>query len=391
MIYPSRVTLEGQMHSKKSTASLALAVTSLSLLLFTIAAFAQGTKASAQASASIRALAGGENGAMSESRPDTLLEAQLRAQQLEIQMLKDRVRKLEAMVETLIAGQSEQPVRAVLATTVASNSATTETSLRREMEAVSSPPKPDNPAPAVRQYEPQRELLPDIGQIGAEYGLLLGGSTNPFDADTGSFFGGFIDLPLKKIPAPGGKFSYEIMVGLQRAVTQDRLATSGVIALVNNALSGNLFSPLPVTVNTEERMKILTVVPFSLKYTVTRFDRQRFRPYGVVGWGTYVTITSQNTTGFDANQFISDPAVAGLVNTLLNGSLIGGLAPEAPELRARGLPNGQGDIRFGVNFGGGFETRVTPKFSIGFEYRGNKVEGRNSFFSTFAAKPTFHF
>lgn len=369
------------MYNKKSIASLAVTV----LLLFTAPALAQGTKASPPAAASIHAMAVDNNGAMSDSREGPLLQAQLQAQQLEIQMLKDRVKKLEAMIETLIASTSEPTVRPLPPTVVASNSATTDTGRREET------PKPHHPAPAGRQYEPQRELLPDIGQIGAEYGLLLGGSTNPFDADTGSFFGGFIDLPLKKIPAPGGKFSYEIMAGLQRSVTQNRPVTSGVIALLNNALSGNLFSPLPVTVNTEERMKVLTVVPFSFKYTVTKFDRHRFRPYGVVGWGTYVTITSQNTKGFDAKQFIKDPTVASIVNALLNGSLIGGLAPEAPELRARGLPNGQGDIRFGVNFGGGFETRVTPKFSIGFEYRGNKVEGRNGFFSTFAAKPTFHF
>jgi hypothetical protein len=244
---------------------------------------------------------------------------------------------------------------------------------------------------SAQSYEPQRELLPDIGQIGAEFGLLLGGSTNPFLADTGSFFGGFIDLPLKKIPVRGGKFSYEIMVGLQRSVTPNVPVTSGVVALVNNALSGSLFSPLPVTINTEQRMKVLTVVPFSLKYTVTKFDRHRFRPYGVVGWGAYVTISSQNTQGFDAGQFVTDPATAALLNSLLGGSLIGGLAPEAPELRAAGLPNGQGDIRFGVNFGGGFEYRVAHKFSLGFEYRGNRVEGKNGFFSSFSAKPTFHF
>lgn len=138
-------------------------------------------------------------------------------------------------------------------------------------------------------------------------------------------------------------------------------------------------------------MKVLTVVPFSLKYTVTKFDKWRFRPYGVLGPGAYVTITSQNTKGFDARDFIANPPVANLVNSLLNGPLLGGLIPGAPELRARGVPSGVGDIRFGVNFGGGFEYRVSPTFSIGFDYRGNKVEARNSFFSTFAFKPTLHF
>jgi len=382
------------MYNEKRTASFAFAVTVLLLLFLSTPAFAQKTNAPAQAPASIRAVVADENKASDEKKTsettEAALEAQLRAQQLEIQVLNERVKKLEGLLETLLAGKSEQKVNAELATAVASNSANGETSLGGA-EAVSSIPKPGNAAPAPK-YEAPRELLPDIGQIGAEYGLLMGGSTNPFKASRGSFFGGFIDLPLKKIRVPGGKLSYEIMAGLQRTVSKNKPVTSGVIALVNNALSGNLLSPLPVTVNTEERMKILHVVPFSLKYTTTKFDRQRVRFYGVAGLGLYVTITSQNNVkGFDASKFITDPAVAAIVNSLLQGPMIGGLAPESPELRARGLPNGQGDIRYGFNFGGGFEMRVAPKFSLGFEYRGNKIEGTNSFFSTFSARPTFHF
>ena len=371
------------MHSDDCFRRFGLANTVLSLLLFAAPVLAQGTKTLPRASASIHAASANGNEAASKSGAEALLEAELRAQQGEILLLKDRLRALEAMVESMKAGNSAQTVRAVLETSAASNSASTEMTPHVGASAATSTPQPS----AHLSYEPQRELLPDIGQIGAEFGLLLGGSTNPFRADKGSFFGGFIDLPLKKIPVPGGKFSYEIMVGLQRNVTENRPVTSGVFALVNFALCGSLSGPscpLPITLNTEQRMKVLTVVPFSLKYTVTKFDRHRFRPYGVVGWGTYVTISSQNTTKGIGT---TDP----LLNSLLNGSLIGGLVPEAPELRAVGLPNGQGDIRFGVNFGGGFEYRVTHKFSLGFEYRGNRIEGKNGFFSSFSAKPTLHF
>ncbi len=354
----------------------------LSLLLFATPILAQGTKASRQVSASISAIPVSESEAISESRLAALLEAQLRAQRLEIDLLKDRVRTLEAIVETLRAGQSDPAVRSVVATAATGNVATTGTGLHEEATAAGSAPKSGSSSP----YEPVRELLPDIGQVGAEFGLLLGGSTNPFQASNGSSFGGFIDLPLKKIPVRGGKLSYEIMINLQRDVTNNVPVTSGVFALVNFATCGALSGPgcLPITLNTQQRMTVLTVVPFSLKYTVTKFDAHRFRPYGVVGWGTYVTISSQNTTGGIGSS-------SALLNTLLNGPLIGGLAPEAPELRAVGLPNGQGDIRFGVNFGGGFEYRVTPKFSLGFEYRANKIEGRNGFFSSFQARPALHF
>ena len=100
-----------------------------------------------------------------------------------------------------------------------------------------------------------RELLPDLGQIGAQVGVLVGFSENPFRADEGFISGGTIDLPLMN--APGGKLSYEILVSLQRATT-DTEVTSAVIALVNNAISGDLMSPLPVTNRVEERMKVLT-------------------------------------------------------------------------------------------------------------------------------------
>ncbi len=360
------------MHSHKLFRSFVPVNMILAFVLFTTPALAQRTKALPQASASIHAVSAGGAEVASEGRREILLEEQLRVQRDELLLLKDRVMALEALVESMKAAKSEQPATSALAASPHEEA---------------TPVAPASGPAAKSSFEPQRELLPDIGQIGSEYGLLLGGSTNPFRADRGSFFGGFIDLPLKKIPVPGGKFSYEIMIGLQRSVTENRPVTSGVFALVNFALCGSLSGPscpLPITIITEQRMKVLTVVPFSLKYSVTKFDRHRFRPYGVVGWGTYVTISSQNTTKGIGT---TDP----LLNSILNGSLIGGLAPEAPELRALGVPNGQGDIRFGVNFGGGFEYRVTHKFSLGFEYRGNRVEGKNGFFSSFAAKPTFHF
>jgi hypothetical protein len=334
-----------------------------------------------------------------ETRAEALLQAQLRAQQVEIELLKDRVKGLEAAVGSLKSGKRDQNAGAEpeAPATAAYKTAEYRTAEYAPVEAPlpaqpNASPAPPGPAPVNHSpYEPPRELLPDIGQVGAEFGLLTGGSTNPFKADNGSLFGGFIDLPFKKIPVRGGKMSYEIMVTLQRNVTSNIPVTSGIFALVNNALCGALSGtgpggpcPLPITVNTQQRMTVLTVVPISLKYTLTKFDVHRFRPYAVVGLGLYVTITSQNTKGGIGT---NNP----LLNSLLNGPLIGGLAPEAPQLRALGVPNGQGDIRFGVSGGGGFEYRLFPKLSLGFEYRANQLEGNNGFFSTFTGRTAFHF
>ncbi|MGI8639205.1 MAG: hypothetical protein ACR2MG_04555, partial [Pyrinomonadaceae bacterium] len=226
---------------------------------------------------------------------------------------------------------------------------------------------------------------------------LVGGAQNPYRSKAGFFGGGSINLPLRRVP--GGKLSYEIMVTLQKSKTNIQV-TSPVFALVNSALNrelgnppsvNNLFGPLPVTNPAEERSTVLTVVPAALKYTVTALDRYRIRPYVVAGLGTYVSLSTQNLKEFDANRFVAIPSVAALLNRLLQGPLIGGLAPAAPELRDRGIGQGQGDLRFGINFGGGVEFRVTRRTSFGIDYRVNRIEGRNSTYSTLAFKQGFHF
>jgi hypothetical protein len=314
---------------------------------------------------------------------------QIKVQQLEINDLRDRIKKLESMLETVSTNQPASSTTPAVSKT----------------SGISPAPAGGAPIPApqssrqfaLRSPTTSRELLPDIGQIGAEVGFFVGGSQNPFKSNDGFFTGGFIDLPLKKIK--GGKLSYEIMIGAQRTISTVQ-TTSGVIALVNSALNNalgtppgvsNLLGPLPITNKIKERLTVLTVVPVSFKYTATVLDNYNIRPYAIVGLGAYVGLSSQQLVDFDAQKVINNAAIANLVNTLLNGPQVGGLIPIAPELRERGLSAGQGDFRFGVNFGGGVELRISPRFSIGFDYRLNKIEGRNSMFSTFSAKPTIHF
>ena len=314
------------------------------------------------------------------SRNDSVIEnlsVQLQNQQTEINVLRQQIEKLEALLAKNI--NKTEPVI---------------TNPNPNNSIIS--PLPNIKASPIAKRAPS-ELLPDLGHIGAEVGLMIGGSQNPFQANEGFFAGGFIDLPLKRVK--GGKISYEIMIGAQRTITQVQ-STSGVIALVNSALNtalgnppsvNNLLSPLPVTNRVKERLTVLTVVPASFKYTMLSFDKQNIRPYAVVGLGTYVGLSSQKLVDFDASKFVNNPALASLLNALLNGAQVGGLAPIAPELRSRGLSAGQGDFRFGLNAGGGLEFRISPRFSLGFDYRINKLEGKNGTFSTFTAKPTVHF
>src|SRR5262249_36642582 len=62
---------------------------------------------------------------------------------------------------------------------------------------------------------PVHELLPDLGRIGAQVGLTLGPSWNPYEVGRGFQGTGYVDLPLLR--APGGKLSFEILIALSRA------------------------------------------------------------------------------------------------------------------------------------------------------------------------------
>ncbi len=325
------------------------------------------------------------------------LQTRIAAQQQEIERLSVLVEKLQATLQPIASAQP-----------VVSNSMT------GLMPGGGDPPGSPAPAPppalAASTNSTPRELLPDIGQIGAELGFFVGGATNPYKDNTGFATGGYIDLPWKKVP--GGKLSYEIMIGLQRSTTQ-QTSTSGVNVVVNAALNNYLFEaglePLPSLTNylagplpalsqtVQENAKVLTVAPFELKYTIMKLGR--FRPYVGGGLGTYVWIGSEsNTATFNANTALGSLAslpvgtstLGATLNSLLRGSQIGGLAPTSPELAARGVPHGQGNIMFGGQFGGGFEVRIAPRLSLGADFRRNQVEGQNASFNTFSFKQGFH-
>lgn len=362
----------------------------LAVTLASISAFAQTSKPEQLAANMEVAIPAVEKPAADVVPSPALLQARIEAQQQEINKLTALVEKLQATLEP-----------------VASTSPILPNSRIGFMPYPSPSPTPSPaPPPVSSGYTAPRELLPDIGQIGAQLGFFVGGATNPYKDNTGFASGGFIDLPWKNVP--GGKLSYEIMIGLQRSVTT-QTSTSGVNALVNTALNNYLveagLEPLPSLTNylagplpalsqtVQERSKVLTVAPFELKYGVTKLGR--FRPYAVGGLGGYVWIGSDNNAAtFNANSALGSLAslpvgsstLGATLNALLQGSQIGGLAPTSPELAARGVPHGQGNIMFGGQVGGGVDFRITPKLTLGADFRHNFVEGKNSGFSTFAFK-----
>jgi hypothetical protein len=231
------------------------------------------------------------------------------------------------------------------------------------------------PAPGTRSDAggPVHELLPDLGRIGAQVGLGAGPSWNPYEVGRGLQGAGYVDLPLLR--APGGKLSYQIRIALSGAESAPFTLTDPVAYVANlaagaapaDALAGPPRAPFPVRRRVRTRLRLLEVSPFALKYTITRLDVVRMRPYLMAGVDAVVVITRQTPERDESLVFTG--------SSPFDAPLIGGLVAQAPELAARGTPTGQGDIGLGFHGGGGLEIRLSRAVSLNVEYRHTRIEG----------------
>ena len=360
------------------------------------------------------------------SSAGSLSPSQQEAYEQKIRALEERVTRLEAVVAKL-ADREPAPVTYISAQApsahVPANPRIQEPQLVASSLATpvaAAAPDPQVEADQKPKFEMPPELVPEIGKIGAEVGLLLSGSLNPFKLSSGQFAGGFIDLPLLDRPRwLHGKLSYEISIGLSQSNTTFN-TTSNVAQVANlavldtvypargllnaqEAASGTGSAPFYTTMSTSTRLRLLQVVPFSIKYTSTVFDRIRLRPYAVLGFGTFVTIDSQNpsrgtppTYGVrpDANL---PPEVLALLQQSFGGqapfgaTLVAGQISNSSQLVARGLPAGNGNIDFGLHTAAGITYRLTRDFSLGFDAQYNRIAGSNGGFTTLGSRIGFHF
>lgn len=263
------------------------------------------------------------------------------------------------------------------------------------------------------------ELVPEIGKVGAQVGVLLAGSSSPFGLNRGGHFAGFIDLPLFESRRLRAKIGYEILVGMSHSRTAfantsnvaqvanlavlTAVNPNGGLANVTAAVTGTGPAPFPVTLNTQTRLRLLEVVPFAFKYTSTLFERRRLRPYGIAGFGRFVTIHNQNPARGTPPNFgvrtdaALPPEILGAVNQLFGGKspfgapLVAGQIAQSPEVIARGLPGGNGNIDFGLHTGVGVEYRLIPGVSLGFDARFNKISGTLGGYRTYGTRLGFHF
>jgi hypothetical protein len=318
-----------------------------------------------------------------------------------IQRLEERVASLERTLEAVL--QNRTPEAQPSVPQAAPAAASTQTAL----------PKPT-------RYEPPPELVPEIGKIGAQVGLMLGGSGSPYRLDSGSFTGGYIDLPLIDRPAwLHGKFSYEISVGMTQSTSTfsttsnvaqvanlavlNTLNPNGGLANVTAAVTGTGPAPFPVTTSTQTRLRLLQVNPFGIKYTTNIFDKWRLRPYAAVAVGIYVTIHNQNPAKGSPASFgvrpdaTLPPDILATIGQLFGGQapfggpLVAGQISQSPELEARGLPGGHGNLDLGGHASVGMEYRLSRTFALGFDASFHRIAGTYGTFRTYGTRFGIYF
>jgi opacity protein-like surface antigen len=232
------------------------------------------------------------------------------------------------------------------------------------------------------------ELLPDLGRVGSEVGFLAGPSWNPYDVGSGFHVGGFIDLPLLRVP--GGKLSYEILIAFSDAKSDPFLTTNSVAFVANlaagaspaDAFAGPPAAPFPVRRQVTTRLHLLEVAPFALRYEIQTLDHLRLRPYFGLGLDFLVTITRQDP--------VSDESLIFRGTAPFDDSLIAALIAQAPELTDRKVPTGQGNMEIGGHAMAGLEIRVSHALSLNLEYRLTQIGASSGRLHAMSAALGFH-
>lgn len=195
---------------------------------------------------------------------------------------------------------------------------------------------------------------------GFEYNFLFGIATGPFDTDSDIYIGANVDLPVfKKDPLFGQQLSGDLMVGWTQT-SSDGTFNSPNVTVLNVAA-------VP-TAATEFDLTTVQVIP-GVKYKLNMLGPM-IQPYVVLGIAFNVELSK--TRGPE-------------------GERAGGIAPISPELQARNVPVGQGDILIGGNFGGGIDIFLFQNLLLGADFRYNMMDRSDASFQTYLGKFGFRF
>jgi opacity protein-like surface antigen len=231
-------------------------------------------------------------------------------------------------------------------------------------------PPPPSGGSSSRPGVDVHELLPDLGRIGSQAGAFGGVSFAPYDTGMGYSVGGYVDLPLAR--AFGGKLSYEMRIAFSESNSDPFVATNPIAYVANlaagaspaAALLGPPQAPFPVKREVTLNLRLLEICPFSLKWTLSG-KSARLRPFLTLGGDFLVVLTRVDP--------LRDESLAFTGTSPFDDPLIAGLVAQSPELTARGVPTGQGNVELGGHVGAGLELRVSRGVSVNLEYRFTQI------------------
>jgi hypothetical protein len=217
---------------------------------------------------------------------------------------------------------------------------------------------------------------------------MAGPSWNPYEVGGGFQLGGFIDLPLTRVP--GGKLSYEILIAFSDAKSDPFVTTNSIAFVANlaagaspaNALAGPPAAPFPVRRQVTTRLHLLEVAPFALRYEIQTLDHLRLRPYFGLGLDFLVAITRQDP--------VSDESLLFPGTAPFDAALIAALVAQAPELTERKVPTGQGNLEIGGHAMAGVEIRVSRGLSLNLEYRLTQIGASSGRLHALSTALAFH-
>ena len=249
--------------------------------------------------------------------------------------------------------------------------------------------EPPQPTPAIAQTVEQHETRLNAMQLsapfGGEFSLMPGGQSGPFGTSTDFFIAGALDLPLwKKDPLFGQKLLGEVMIGYGRSTDEGEFVSPLTLAAPGmNLPEGSRI------LSRKAELKFLQVF-LGAKYKLVDYGMKQLQdivqPYVVTGLGVNVLLGRTTRAGVDTdNDGVPDVSLGSVG---FPGGLIGGVAPEAAELRKRGFPNGQGNIKIAYSIGGGLDVNLTERIFVGADARYNFLEGGGDY-STYTGKVGF--
>ncbi|GAC1620347.1 MAG: hypothetical protein NVS9B10_01980 [Nevskia sp.] len=199
---------------------------------------------------------------------------------------------------------------------------------------------------------------------GFEYVFTAGQNSGAFGTKSNFNIGGSLNVPIFGAdPLFGQALLGEVLLGYAKTKSDGTFNAPAVTGL------GLPAEPTPAT-----RFSLTTTqIGIGVKYKFTFLPALGFiqiQPY--IAGGVSIDVFLSKTNGN-------------------NGDRAGGIAPISPDLAARGVPAGQGNVLAGPQFGGGLDIVLFKNLLLGFDARRHLYSSTGANYTTLLGKVGFRF